>query len=284
MGESEIVLLIIGVALGLAAVFVFLLKVMSAGKIEDEIRVNRIARLFLVVCVFVVVVVFQQYTTKGTVFKLPDDNDYMEQYKDKMIKYTENKYEQKISIPSPLYDDEGSTEINYLAEAITSNKFYYLADAVTSTGDHFTISYYKKISILYLIIHFRNEVTIRDDYAKLLYDPEIRERTEEIMDQFLEKDEYTYDISYAMTDKTYTDMDQIDDYLADTGTYIDADITISDVDAEQVTKKIYQLANMLKDHNMHFSFKLHYNGKEVIGDDSKGSPFLSYDELYHRIS
>ncbi len=132
MGTSEIVLLIIGVALALAAVFVFLLKVMSAGKIEDEIRVNRIARFFLVVCVFVVVVVFQQYMTKGTVFKLPDDNDYMEQYKDKMIKYTENKYEQKISIPSPLYGDEGSTEINYLA------------DAVTSSGDHFTISYYKK--------------------------------------------------------------------------------------------------------------------------------------------
>lgn len=272
MGTSEIVLLIIGVALALAAVFVFLLKVMSAGKIEDEIRVNRIARFFLVVCVFVVVVVFQQYMTKGTVFKLPDDNDYMEQYKDKMIKYTENKYEQKISIPSPLYGDEGSTEINYLA------------DAVTSSGDHFTISYYKKISILYFLIHFRDEVTIQDDYAKLLYDPEIRKRTEEIMDQFLEKDEYTYDISYAMTDKTYTDMDQIDDYLADTGTYIDADITISDVDAEQVTKKIYQLANMLKDHNMHFSFKLQYNGKEVIGDDSKDSPFLSYDELYHRIS
>lgn len=61
-----------------AAVFVFILKVMAAGKIEDEIRVNRIARLFLVVCVFVVVVVFQQYMTKGTV--LPDDNDYMEQY------------------------------------------------------------------------------------------------------------------------------------------------------------------------------------------------------------
>ena len=79
-------------------------------------------------------------------------------------------------------------------------------------------------------------------------------------------------------------MDQIDDYLADTGTYIDADITISGADAEQATKKIYQLANTLKDHHIHFSFKLHYNGKDVIGDDSEGSPFMSYDELYHRIS
>lgn len=35
MGTSEIVLLIIGVALALAAVFVFLLKVMSAGNDID---------------------------------------------------------------------------------------------------------------------------------------------------------------------------------------------------------------------------------------------------------
>ena len=199
--------------------------------------------------------------------------NYVEDYKvednkKEMIRYTESKYGQKISISDLLYDDEEAD----------SEDIKYLADAVTSAGDHFTISYYSKSSILH------NEVTIQDDYAKLLYDPEIRERTEEIMDQFLEKDEYTYDISYAMTDKTYTDMDQIDNYLADTGTYIDADITISDADAEQVTKKIYQLANTLKDHNMHFSFKLHYNGKEVIRDDSKDSPFLSYDELYHRIS
>lgn len=192
--------------------------------------------------------------------------------KKEIIRYTESKYGQEIRISDLLYVEAKADSIKCLA------------DAVTSAGDHFTISYYEKFSISYAILYFRNEVTIQDDYAKLLYDPEIRERTEEIMDQFLEKDEYTYDISYAMTDKTYTDMDQIDDYLADTGTYIDADITISDVDAEQVTKKIYQLANMLKDHNMHFSFKLHYNGKEVIGDDSKGSPFLSYDELYHRIS
>lgn len=196
--------------------------------------------------------------------------------KKEIIRYTESKYGQEISIPSKLYDDE---EIDS-----TGSDLALLADAVTSAGDHFTISYYEKFSISYAILHFRNEVTIQDDYAKLLYDPEIRERTEEIMDQFLEKDEYTYDISYAMTDKTYADMDQIDDYLADTGTYIDADITISGADAEQATKKIYQLANTLKDHHMHFSFKLHYNGKDVIGDDSEGSPFMSYDELYHRIS
>lgn len=272
MGENEIVFLVIGVALALAAVFVFLLKVMSAGKIEDEIRVNRIARLFLVVCVFVVVVVFQQYMTKGTVFKLPDKSEFLDHpYKNKMIKRVESKYGQEISIPSPLYDDEE-------VDTAGSDDLALLADAVTPAGDHFTISYYEKFSILH------NEVTIQDDYAKLLYDPEIRERTEEIMDQFLEKDEYTYDISYAMTDKTYTDMNQIDDYLADTGTYINADITMSDADTKQVTKKIYQLANTLKDHHMHFFFKLHYNGKEVIGDDSKDSPFLSYDELYHRIS
>lgn len=192
--------------------------------------------------------------------------------KKEIIRYTESKYGQEIRISDLLYVEAKADSIKCLA------------DAVTPAGDHFTISYYEKFSISYAILYFRNEVTIQDDYAKLLYDPEIRKRTEEIMDQFLEKDEYTYDISYAMTDKTYTDMDQIDDYLVDTGTYIDTDITISDVDAEQVTKKIYQLANTLKDHHMHFSFKLHYNGKDVIGDDSEGSPFLSYDELYHRIS
>lgn len=192
--------------------------------------------------------------------------------KKEIIRYTESKYGQEIRISDLLYVEAKADSIKCLA------------DAVTPAGDHFTISYYEKFSISYAILYFRNEVTIQDDYAKLLYDPEIRKRTEEIMDQFLEKDEYTYDISYAMTDKTYTDMDQIDDYLTDTGTYIDADITISDVDAEQVTKKIYQLANTLKDHNMHFSFKLHYNGKDVIGDDSESSPFMSYDELYHRIS
>lgn len=192
--------------------------------------------------------------------------------KKEIIRYTESKYGQEIRISDLLYVEAKADSIKCLA------------DAVTPAGDHFTISYYEKFSISYAILYFRNEVTIQDDYAKLLYDPEIRKRTEEIMDQFLEKDEYTYDISYAMTDKTYTDMDQIDDYLADTGTYIDADITISDADAEQVTKKIYQLANTLKDHNMHFSFKLHYNGKDVIGDDSESSPFMLYDELYHRIS
>ena len=192
--------------------------------------------------------------------------------KKEIIRYTESKYGQEIRISDLLYVEAKADSIKCLA------------DAVTPAGDHFTISYYEKFSISYAILYFRNEVTIQDDYAKLLYDPEIRKRTEEIMDQFLEKDEYTYDISYAMTDKTYTDMDQIDDYLTDTGTYIDADITISDVDAEQVSKKIYQLANTLKDHNMHFSFKLHYNGKDVIGDDSESSPFMSYDELYHRIS
>ena len=192
--------------------------------------------------------------------------------KKEIIRYTESKYGQEIRISDLLYVEAKADSIKCLA------------DAVTPAGDHFTISYYEKFSISYAILYFRNEVTIQDDYAKLLYDPEIRKRTEEIMDQFLEKDEYTYDISYAMTDKTYTNMDQIDDYLTDTGTYIDADITISDVDAEQVTKKIYQLANTLKDHNMHFSFKLHYNGKDVIGDDSESSPFMSYDELYHRIS
>lgn len=192
--------------------------------------------------------------------------------KKEIIRYTESKYGQEIRISDLLYVEAKADSIKCLA------------DAVTPAGDHFTISYYEKFSISYAILHFRNEVTIQDNYAKLLYDPEIRERTEEIMDQFLEEDEYTYDISYAMTDKTYTDMDQIDDYLADTGTYIDADITISGADAEQTTKKIYQLANTLKDHHMHFSFKLHYNGKDVIGDDSEGSPFMSYDELYHRIS
>lgn len=192
--------------------------------------------------------------------------------KKEIIRYTESKYGQEIRISDLLYVEAKAGSIKCLA------------DAVTPAGDHFTISYYEKFSISYAILYFRNEVTIQDNYAKLLYDQKIRERTEEIMDQFLEKDEYTYDISYAMTDKTYADMDQIDDYLADTGTYIDADITISGANAEQVTKKIYQLANTLKDHHMHFSFKLHYNGKEVIGDDSKDSPFLSYDELYHRIS
>lgn len=192
--------------------------------------------------------------------------------KKEIIRYTESKYGQEIRISDLLYVEAKADSIKCLA------------DAVTPAGDHFTISYYEKFSISYAILHFRNEVTIQDNYAKLLYDQKIRERTEEIMDQFLEKDEYTYDISYAMTDKTYADMDQIDDYLADTGTYIDADITISDADAEQVTKKIYQLANTLKDHHMHFSFKLHYNGKDVIGDDSESSPFMSYDELYHRIS
>ena len=113
--------------------------------------------------------------------------------KKEIIRYTESKYGQEISIPSKLYDDE---EIDS-----TGSDLALLADAVTSAGDHFTISYYEKFSISYAILHFRNEVTIQDDYAKLLYDPEIRERTEEIMDQFLEKDEYTYDISYAMTDK-----------------------------------------------------------------------------------
>ena len=192
--------------------------------------------------------------------------------KKEIIRYTESKYGQEIRISDLLYVEAKADSIKCLA------------DAVTPAGDHFTISYYEKFSISYAILYFRNEVTIQDDYAKLLYDQKIRERTEEIMDQFLEKDEYTYDISYAMTDKTYADMDQIDDYLADTGTYIDADITISGADAEQVTKKIYQLANTLKDHHIHFSFKLHYNGKDVIGDDSEGSPFMSYDELYHRIS
>ena len=189
-----------------------------------------------------------------------------------IIRYTESKYGQEIRISDLLYVEAKADSIKCLA------------DAVTPAGDHFIISYYEKFSISYAILYFRNEVTIQDNYAKLLYDPEIRERTEKIMDQFLEEDEYTYDISYAMTDKTYTDMDQIDDYLADTGTYIDADITISGADAEQATKKIYQLANTLKDHHIHFSFKLHYNGKDVIGDDSEGSPFMSYDELYHRIS
>lgn len=192
--------------------------------------------------------------------------------KKEIIRYTESKYGQEIRISDLLYVEAKADSIKCLA------------DAVTPAGDHFIISYYEKFSISYAILYFRNEVTIQDNYAKLLYDPEIRERTEKIMDQFLEEDEYTYDISYAMTDKTYTDMDQIDDYLADTGTYIDADITISGADAEQATKKIYQLANTLKDHHIHFSFKLHYNGKDVIGDDSEGSPFMSYDELYHRIS
>lgn len=231
---------------------------------DDKLKVTMFMTFMVIIFIFL-----SSYKT--------DIEDYVsdskvKECKKEIIRYTESKYGQKIRISDLLYVEAKADSIKCLA------------DAVTPAGDHFTISYYEKFSISYAILYFRNEVTIQDDYAKLLYDPEIRERTEEIMDQFLEKDEYTYDISYAMTDKTYTDMDQIDDYLVDTGTYIDTDITISDVDAEQVTKKIYQLANTLKDHNMHFSFKLHYNGKDVIGDDSESSPFMSYDELYHRIS
>lgn len=231
---------------------------------DDKLKVTMFMTFMVIIFIFL-----SSYKT--------DIEDYVsdskvKECKKEIIRYTESKYGQKIRISDLLYVEAKADSIKCLA------------DAVTPAGDHFTISYYEKFSISYAILYFRNEVTIQDDYAKLLYDPEIRERTEEIMDQFLEEDEYTYDISYAMTDKTYIDMDQIDDYLADTGTYIDADITISGADAEQATKKIYQLANTLKDHNIHFSFKLHYNGKEVIGDDSKGSPFLSYDELYHRIS
>lgn len=231
---------------------------------DDKLKVTMFMTFMVIIFIFL-----SSYKT--------DIEDYVsdskvKECKKEIIRYTESKYGQEIRISDLLYVEAKADSIKCLA------------DAVTPAGDHFTISYYEKFSISYAILYFRNEVTIQDDYAKLLYDPEIRKRTEEIMDQFLEKDEYTYDISYAMTDKTYTDMDQIDDYLTDTGTYIDADITISDVDAEQVTKKIYQLANTLKDHNMHFSFKLHYNGKDVIGDDSESSPFMSYDELYHRIS
>lgn len=231
---------------------------------DDKLKVTMFMTFMVIIFIFL-----SRYKT--------DIEDYVsdskvKECKKEIIRYTESKYGQEIRISDLLYVEAKADSIKCLA------------DAVTPAGDHFTISYYEKFSISYAILYFRNEVTIQDDYAKLLYDPEIRKRTEEIMDQFLEKDEYTYDISYAMTDKTYTDMDQIDDYLTDTGTYIDADITISDVDAEQVTKKIYQLANTLKDHNMHFSFKLHYNGKDVIGDDSESSPFMSYDELYHRIS
>lgn len=231
---------------------------------DDKLKVTMFMTFMVIIFIFL-----SSYKT--------DIEDYVsdskvKECKKEIIRYTESKYGQKIRISDLLYVEAKADSIKCLA------------DAVTPAGDHFTISYYEKFSISYAILYFRNEVTIQDDYAKLLYDPEIRERTEEIMDQFLEEDEYTYDISYAMTDKTYIDMDQIDDYLADTGTYIDADITISGADAEQATKKIYQLANTLKDHNIHFSFKLHYNGKEVIRDDSKDSPFLSYDELYHRIS
>ena len=267
MGTNEIIFIVIAVVIALFVVCIFLLKVFPVGDMAYAYIINTLA----IIVIATIGCSVWYLITNILSLELPDKSEIIDhQYKNEMIKCVESKYGQEISIPSPLYDDE---EIDS-----TGSDRALLADAVTSAGDHFTISYYSKSSIPH------NEVTIQDDYAKLLYDPEIRERTEEIMDQFLEKDEYTYDISYAMTDKTYTDMDQIDDYLADTGTYIDADITISDVDAEQVTKKIYQLANMLKDHNMHFSFKLHYNGKEVIGDDSKGSPFLSYDELYHRIS
>lgn len=272
MGENEIKFIVIAAVLALLAVCIFLLKVMPAGNMGYAYIKNTIAQVLLAIIVIVAIgFSVWQLMTDTLSLELPDKSEILDHpYKNKMIKRVESKYGQEISIPSPLYDDE--------EEDSAGSALALLADAVTPTGDHFTISYYEKFSILH------NEVTIQDDYAKLLYDQKIRERTEEIMDQFLEKDEYTYDISYAMTDKTYTDMDQVDDYLAHTGTYIDADITISDVDAEQVTKKIYQLANTLKDHNMHFSFKLHYNGKEVIGDDSKDSPFLSYDELYHRIS
>lgn len=273
MGENEIKFIVIAAVLALLAVCIFLLKVMPAGNMGYAYIKNTIAQVLLAIIVIVAIGFSVWYLMTDTLsLELPDKSEILDHsYKNKMIKRVESKYGQEISIPSPLYDDEE-------VDTAGSDDLALLADAVTPAGDHFTISYYEKFSILH------NEVTIQDDYAKLLYDQKIRERTEEIMDQFLEKDEYTYDISYAMTDKTYADMDQIDDYLADTGTYIDADITISGADAEQATKKIYQLANTLKDHHMHFSFKLHYNGKEVIGDDSKDSPFLSYDELYHRIS
>ena len=124
---------------------------------------------------------------------------------------------------------------------------------------------------------------IEDDYAALIYNDVIEDRISAIVDQYLKKDQYKYDIVYKVTAEAYKSKDQLEDYLRETDTYIDIEITLENEKPEQAAEKIFLLVQKIYENNIHFMIRLNYNGKIIIGNDSENSVFMSLDELLDRM-
>lgn len=200
-------------------------------------------------------------TNEKLIFEKAAENEELN-IKDKMENFMKDKYGENISILSMTRQ----AGISYM------DGYGYWAEArVDETGDEFEV---------YADYLGRK---IEDDYAKIIYDDMIKKKVTELIEAYTQCSQYSYDIIYVPTTQMFKNPEQLDEYLEQTETYIDAEFQIAQRDPEQVAQEMYCLAQAFSDQHIHFAFELKYKDASIIGNDSENSVFMSLDKLLDRI-
>ena len=126
---------------------------------------------------------------------------------------------------------------------------------------------------------------VKDDYAKFLYESQIRETVDNVINTHIENGIpfSDYSISYDLTEKTFTNENQLDEYLDDRLAIVQFTIDLDYADTE-MAEKIYNFATELKGNHIPFELEIHKNRDTIILNNVDSSANDSYEMYLQRIA
>ena len=106
--------------------------------------------------------------------------------------------------------------------------------------------------------------TFKDDYAKFLYYSQIKDIVDNVVAQHTQTGIpfSDYSMLYNMTEKTFTNEDQLNEYLDDRLAIASFKIDVENPDAE-MAENIYYFASDLKANHIPFELEIHKRGKNI---------------------
>lgn len=113
---------------------------------------------------------------------------------------------------------------------------------------------------------YNEKELLQDTYAKILYKNEFSQ----IIDSILEKSDnfqkFNYKIYYQESEKTWKE-NEFEEYLSESGSYIDIECEAGDMESKEVSKYLYQIVEILRNRGAKYFIRCNWEGRKVYLND-----------------
>lgn len=123
----------------------------------------------------------------------------------------------------------------------------------------------------------------RDSYAKLLYDDEIHEKMDALLETAEGLNGYSYWVRYFMEERVWSETDTVEAYLKGSESWVNIDLKPIDDTTEAVAEHVYGLAELLKDKGIPFSICYDHHGENMYLTDDNSTELISFDDFLQRL-
>lgn len=129
----------------------------------------------------------------------------------------------------------------------------------------------------------RDMENLKDDYPRLYWNDAIESRVQSALDRVTGLSDTDWKVVYVLSDQTWTESDDLDEYLSEGDTYLDMNVTVP-ANLDEAVTVVDVLLDSLREEQLQYSVACSCGDSVVVLSEKSGRDPLTDERVYEKLA